>query len=41
MAKNQQLSPKMLERMKKGSKMPGWVDRASFDWYETIVDRQA
>ena len=39
MAKNQQLAPKMLERMQKGSKMPGWVKRSEFDWYETIVDR--
>ncbi len=39
MAKNQQLTPKMLERMRKGSKMPGWIKRSEFDWYETIVDR--
>ena len=39
MAKNQQLAPKMLERMQKGSKMPGWVKRSEFDWYESIVDR--
>lgn len=41
MAKNQQLAPKMLERMNRGSKMPGWVRRADFDWYETIADREA
>jgi len=41
MAKNQQLTPKMLERMKKGSNMPGWVKRSEFDWYETIQDREA
>ncbi len=40
MAKNQQLTPKMLERMQKGSKMPGWVKRTEFDWYETIVDHE-
>ncbi len=40
MAKNQQLTPKMLERMQKGSKMPGWIKRSEFDWYETIVDRE-
>ena len=41
MAKNQQLTPKMLERMKKGAKMPGWRPRAGFDWYETIADRES
>jgi hypothetical protein len=41
MAKNQQLTPKMLERMKKGSKMPGWVRRSDFDWYQTITDPEA
>ncbi len=41
MAKNQQLTPVMLERMKKGSNMPGWVKRDAFDWYETISDREA
>jgi hypothetical protein len=41
MAKNQQLTPKMLERMKKGSKMPGWVRRSDFDWYQTILDPEA
>ncbi len=41
MAKNQQLTPKMLERMKKGSNMPGWVRREEFDWYATLVDRDA
>ena len=40
MAKNDQLTPKMQERMQKGSKMPGWVRRSDFDWYETIVDRE-
>ena len=41
MAKNQQLTPKMLERMQKGSCMPGWELRSGFDWYETITDREA
>lgn len=41
MAKNGQLKPKMLERMQKGSKMPGWVRRDDFDWYATIADREA
>ena len=41
MAKNQQLTPKMIERMKKGSNMPGWLRRADFDWYQTITDREA
>jgi hypothetical protein len=40
MAKNKQLSEKMMERMKKGSNMPGWVKRATFDWYATISDRE-
>ena len=41
MMKNDQLSPKMIERMKAGSKMPGWIKRSDFDWYETIEDREA
>jgi hypothetical protein len=41
MAKNGQLKPKMIERMKKGSSMPGWVLREEFDWYATIADREA
>lgn len=36
LAKAGKLSEKMQERMKKGSKMPGWVRREEFDWYETI-----
>lgn len=40
MAKNEQLTAKMIERMQKGSRMPGWVKRSSFDWYDTIVDRE-
>ena len=34
------LSEKMQERMKMGSRQPGWVKRASFDWYATITDRE-
>lgn len=40
MAKHKQLKPAMLERMEKGSKMPGWIRRSELDWYETIVDRE-
>ena len=36
MAKNGHLSDVMQERMKKGSKMPGWVRSDEFDWYETL-----
>jgi hypothetical protein len=35
-----QLSGAMQERMKKGSNMPGWVQRGEFDWYSTISDRE-
>jgi hypothetical protein len=41
MAKNQQLTPKMIERLQKRSAMPGWVRRSEFDWYGTIEDREA
>ena len=37
MAKNEQLTDEMQERMKKGSKMPGWTKRADFDWYTTLT----
>jgi len=40
MAKAQKLKPAMLERMKRGSNQPGWVPRASFDWYATLVNRE-
>jgi hypothetical protein len=30
------LSPEMQERLRKGSRMPGWVKRADFDWYATL-----
>ncbi len=40
MLKNEQLKPAMVERMKKGSKMPGWIRRSELDWYETIADRE-
>ena len=42
MAGHGQLTPKMLERMKKGARMPGWVKRSeALDWYETITDRES
>jgi hypothetical protein len=34
------LSKKMEERIKAGSRMPGWVKRSEFDWYATIADRE-
>jgi len=40
MAKDAQLTEVMLERMKKGARMPGWVKRADFDWFETIAGRE-
>ncbi len=30
------LSDGMIERMKKGPRMPGWIKRDGFDWYGTI-----
>lgn len=38
MAKNLQLTPRMLERMKLGSNQPGWVRIEEFDWMEGIRD---
>jgi hypothetical protein len=38
MAKNNQLSPRMVERMKKGSDMPGWIRVEEFDWMAGIND---
>ncbi|MBW2230225.1 MAG: nuclear transport factor 2 family protein [Deltaproteobacteria bacterium] len=32
------LQPEMVERMKNGSKQPGWTRRSEFDWYSTIAD---
>jgi len=40
MAERKQLKSAMIERMEKGSKMPGWVRRSDFDWYDTVADRQ-
>jgi len=34
------LSPVMQERMQAGSRQPGWVKRADFDWYASIADRE-
>ncbi len=39
MAGDGNLNETMKARMEKGSKMPGWIKRSEFDWYETIVDR--
>jgi hypothetical protein len=33
---NGRLSGEMQERLKRGSRMPGWVKRADFDWYATL-----
>ena len=33
---NGQLTPAMQERMKHGSRMPGWVKASDFDWYQTL-----
>jgi len=41
MMKNGQLSERMQERMKLGSKMPGWVRQKDFDWYATLEDPDA
>jgi hypothetical protein len=41
MMKDEQLSEKMLDRMKKGSDMPGWTKRADFDWFSTLEDSDA
>ena len=42
MAQNGHLSDRMIERMKKGSNMPGWVKApAEFDWLSTIKDIEA
>ena len=30
------LSAEMQERLRRGSRMPGWVKRAGFDWYATL-----
>jgi hypothetical protein len=35
------LSERMQERMKAGSKMPGWRRISEFDWFSTISDREA
>ena len=41
MARNGQLTETMVERMKKGSKMPGWTHRDDFDWFATLLDPEA
>lgn len=34
------LTKTMQDRLKAGSRMPGWVKRDTFDWYATITDRE-
>ncbi len=41
MAKNAQLTERMVERMKAGSKMPGWTRLSEFDWFSTLADPEA
>ena len=41
MLKNGQLTERMQERMKLGSKMPGWTPESEFDWFSTLVDPEA
>ena len=40
MAGNGDLSDVMQERIKKGSRMPGWIKSEGFDWYETMHERE-
>lgn len=35
------LNETMQERMKKGSKMPGWTKREDFNWFDTLKDPEA
>jgi hypothetical protein len=37
MLKNDRLSEGMQDRLKKGSKMPGWTLRSEFDWLPTVT----
>ncbi len=39
--KNGQLTERMQERMKRGSKMPGWTHISEFDWFSTLADYEA
>ncbi len=41
MMQNGDLNETMLERMKKGSKMPGWTKRSEFNWFDTLLDPEA
>jgi hypothetical protein len=34
------LSAAMQERLRRGSRMPGWVKRADFDWYATLPEAE-
>ncbi len=38
MAHNGDLNEKMIDRMKKGSQMPGWTKRNEFNWYDTLLN---
>ena len=39
MAGDGNLNETMQERMKTGARMPGWTKLETFDWYETLIDR--
>ena len=41
MMKNDQLTEGMQDRMKRGSKMPGWTPLSEFDWFSTLADYEA
>jgi hypothetical protein len=36
-----QLSDRMQERMKNGSRQPGWTRRTEFNWFDTLADPEA
>ena len=38
MIQNDDLNERVLERIKKGSKMPGWTRRSEFSWIDSIED---
>ncbi len=41
MAKNDQLTPKMQEKIKLGTNQPGWIKRSEYDWYSELKDNEA
>lgn len=41
MMQNGDLNERMQERMKRGSKMPGWTRHEDFNWFEGLVDPDA